>query len=231
VSEWKVPDWRDPAQYPHPRDCSLRQWAWEFLRRNPEYRALWREHIEPFYDPTLRYQDQDVGVVGPAYGVPADKQAAFMLLPADKQAELGYRHRFGLDSFPPSPDDDYPPLFTGTGLRYTAEREARMLLYPGQIAVVFDLTRSIRRQLAAAKMVFDEERKQGGIPEPHRNRIEWFASYLRVLDGVDAGAKPTKIGAMLFPKQSKKQRLSYVRDYRDAAIKLRDKDYFVHCGR
>jgi hypothetical protein len=166
VSGWKVPDWREPAQYP--RDCSLRQWAWEFLRRNPEYRALWRKHIEPSCDPTSRYQDQDVGLVGPAHGVPKDMQAELV-------------HRFGLDSFPPSPNDDRPPLFIRSGLRYTAKREARILLYPGQIAVVFDLTRPIRRQMAAAKMVFDEERKQGGIPEPHRNRIEWFASYLRVL--------------------------------------------------
>ena len=100
-------------------------------------------------------------------------------MPKDMQAELV--HRFGLDSFPPSPNDDRPPLFIRSGLRYTAKREARILLYPGQIAVVFDLMRPIRRQMAAAKMVFDEERKQGGIPEPHRNRIEWFASYLRVL--------------------------------------------------
>jgi Family of unknown function (DUF6499) len=252
VSGWKVPDWRDPAQYP--RDCSLRQWAWEFLRRNPEYRKRWREHIEPFYDPTFRYQDQDVGLVGPAYGVPADKQAELV-------------HRFGLESFPPSPNGDYPPLFSGTGLRWTEgdrvstprvpnpvadedllptpllsveavpdllfcpvfdevktlagppkTRQARLLLYPGQIAVVFDLTRPVRRQMAASNKLFAEEKKRAGHRK-HQNRIRLFASYLRVLDGIDDGATPTKIGAMLFPRQSKKQRLFYVRDYRDAAIK------------
>ena len=109
-----MPDWRDAAQYP--RDRSLRQWAWEFLRRNPEYRAAWREHIEPCYDPAFRFQG--VGVVGPAHGVPADKQAALV-------------RRFGL-AFPPSPNDNRPPLFTRTGLRYTAEREARILLTPNR---------------------------------------------------------------------------------------------------
>jgi hypothetical protein len=211
-----TPDWRDPAQYP--RNRSLRSWAWEFLRRNPEYRAAWREHIEPFFDPAFRHRDRDVGLVGPAHHVPADKQAEVV-------------HRFGLDSFPPSPDDDRPPRFTGTGLRYTAEHEARMLLHPGQIAVIFDLTRPIRRQLAAAKMVFAEEKQQGGIPEPHRNRIEQFAPYLRVLDGVVAGATHSAIGAELFENQSTEQRLSRVRDYLDAAEKLRDKDFlFVAAG-
>jgi hypothetical protein len=221
MSGWKVPDWRDPAQYS--RDRSLRQWAWEFLRRNPEYRAAWREHIEPCYDPAFRFQDQGVGLVGPAHGVPADKQAELV-------------HRFGLDSFPPSPNDDRPPLFTRTGLRYTTEREARMLLYPGQIAVIFDLTRPIR--LAAAKMVLDEERKRRGIPGPHRNRIKLFALYLRVLDGDAAGATHSDIGSELFGnrpvslyRDPSEQRLSLVRDYLDAAEKLRDADYlFVAAG-
>jgi hypothetical protein len=218
MSGWNAPDWRDPAQYS--RDRSLRQWAWEFLRRNPEYQALWREHIEPFYDPDVWHNagpfyalvSQNVGLVGPTNCVPADKQAELV-------------HRFGLETFPPSPDNDYPPLFTGTGLRWTAEREARLLLHPGQIAIIFDLTRPIRRQLAAAKTVFDEEREQGGIPEPHRNRIELFASYLRVLDGVAAAATHTEIGEVL------DKSLTTIRDYWDAATKLRDKDYlFIAAG-
>jgi Family of unknown function (DUF6499) len=217
VSEWNVPDWRDPAQYPHPRDCSLRQWAWEFLRRNPEYRSLWREHIEPFYDPAFRYQDQDVGPVGPAHDVPADRQA-------------GLVHRFGLDSFPPSPDDHRPPLFIRAGLRYIGEREARLLLYEGQIAVIFDLTRPIGRQMAAAKKLLTEEKKRSGHRE-HRNRIEHFVPYLCTLDAVYAGATHTEIGARLFEDQSAETRLFTVRDYWDAATRLRDRDFlFIAAG-
>jgi hypothetical protein len=116
VSPWKVPEWCDPAQYGDrvlqqwAREFSgvdrddpkfrLRQWAWEFLRRNPEYRAAWREHIEPFYDPAWQPK---VGLnVGSAHGVPVGKQAVLV-------------HRFSLETFPPSPNDDYPPIFTGTG--------------------------------------------------------------------------------------------------------------------
>jgi hypothetical protein len=219
VSEWKVPDWRNPAQYPS--DCSLRQSAWEFLRRNPEYRARWREHIEPSYDPTLRFQDR-VGAVEPAYGVPPEKQAELV-------------HRFSLETFPPSPNDNYPPLFTGTGLCWTEERGPRMLLYPGQIAVIFDLERPIEWQMAEARRIFAREQKyakeEKRIKPAHRNRTELFARYLRVLDGVDAGATHTEIGAVLFKNQSSKQRLFAVRDYWDAATRLRDKDYlFIAAG-
>jgi hypothetical protein len=239
VSEWNVPDWHDPTQYPPRRwtqdklfrRCPLlRLWAWEFLRRNPEYRALWREHIAPFYKTAFSSQD---------IGVPVKKQAVLV-------------HRFGLDWFPPSPNDDRPPSFIGTGLCWTegnrvsspfqpnpddpievrmAEtREAGMLLYPGQIAVIFDLTRPISRQMAAAKKLFTEQRDQARLPA-RRNRIELFALYLRVLDGVDAGAKHTEIGAVLFEKKSNDERLITVRDYLAAATRLRDKDYlFIATG-
>jgi len=31
------PDWRDPEQYRHLLDLDRAGWAWEWLRRNPEY--------------------------------------------------------------------------------------------------------------------------------------------------------------------------------------------------
>ena len=100
--EWNVPDWRDATQYP--RGCSLRQWAWEFLRRNPEYRELFCA-AEPIYDPADLYQGGGVGLLGPVHGVSAERQAELV-------------HRFGPDSFPPPPGDRHPPLFIETGLRW-----------------------------------------------------------------------------------------------------------------
>jgi hypothetical protein len=211
VSGWNVPNWRDPAQYPDWRDCSLRQWAWEFLRRNPEYRAAWRACIEPFYDPAFR--PQDVGLVGPAHGVPAGQQAVLV-------------HRFGLDSFPCSPNDTRPPRFTRTGLRYTAEREAHMLLDAEQIAVVLDLRRPAERQVAAIRTLIVRERKRIAHKE-HRNRIREFVPYLRVLDADDAKASGDEIGAVLFKSKSTEHRQFTVRDHRRAATRLRDTDYLL----
>ena len=31
------PNWKDPSAYPDPKKTDIEQWAWEFLRRNPEY--------------------------------------------------------------------------------------------------------------------------------------------------------------------------------------------------
>ncbi len=32
-----LPDWRNESDYPAPDELPLRLWAWEFLRRNPEF--------------------------------------------------------------------------------------------------------------------------------------------------------------------------------------------------
>jgi hypothetical protein len=44
----EMPDWADPTAYPKPDDLSLRQWGWEFLRRNPEYQLDWaHDELKP----------------------------------------------------------------------------------------------------------------------------------------------------------------------------------------
>ena len=40
------PDWRNPDSYAYQNDLNLHEWAWEFLRRNREYRKayfVWEE--------------------------------------------------------------------------------------------------------------------------------------------------------------------------------------------
>src|SRR5579872_2941971 len=37
------PDWYDPARYDYTKTLSREGWAWEFLRRNPTYRAASRD--------------------------------------------------------------------------------------------------------------------------------------------------------------------------------------------
>src|SRR6266566_3503388 len=41
-----LPDWKDVTKYPDPKQkkVSGRVWAWEFLRRNPEYQQLWEKY-------------------------------------------------------------------------------------------------------------------------------------------------------------------------------------------
>jgi Family of unknown function (DUF6499) len=44
VPDW-LPDWTEITGYPSKTEKNPRTWAWEFLRRNPEYQKVW-EQIE-----------------------------------------------------------------------------------------------------------------------------------------------------------------------------------------
>lgn len=43
VPGW-LPDWQDEKSYNFPKPGNWHLWAWEFLRRNPEYQKAWQEH-------------------------------------------------------------------------------------------------------------------------------------------------------------------------------------------
>lgn len=53
------PDWRKASEYPTQSKTSMKRWAWEFLRRNPEYRSDWGHcfglyaEISPSYNPLV----------------------------------------------------------------------------------------------------------------------------------------------------------------------------------
>lgn len=42
----KKPDWRDASSYDYLDDLSAEELAWEFLRRNPAYRAIYNDLVE-----------------------------------------------------------------------------------------------------------------------------------------------------------------------------------------
>lgn len=40
------PDWQNASTYEYTETLNLEGWAWEFLRRNPEYKAEWAEYLK-----------------------------------------------------------------------------------------------------------------------------------------------------------------------------------------
>jgi Family of unknown function (DUF6499) len=53
--------WRSAADYPHPGGTSLGQWAWEFLRRNPRYRADWHAYVNRCESLRAKYGIEAIG--------------------------------------------------------------------------------------------------------------------------------------------------------------------------
>jgi len=41
-----IPNWEDASNYPDPAEATLHDWAWEFIRRSPDYRKDWARFQE-----------------------------------------------------------------------------------------------------------------------------------------------------------------------------------------
>ena len=59
-------DWRNPKDYEFTQSLNPHQWAWEFLRRNPEYRKDWHLALEEYL---RQYPRQVVRIRGPGFAI------------------------------------------------------------------------------------------------------------------------------------------------------------------
>ncbi len=166
-----VPDWRNPEAYSFAQCLNREQWAWEFLRRNPDYRRDWAAFAATWRD------------LEAAYGRPPNRD-----FPAWRQDPRAWVHaaecpegecrvdqdkvliecalgaRFGFHKFPPDPADDDPvgagrltwreiPLepIRELGLEDQVGLQAGLGSDPALAVLAFDLSRPLRGQLEQAK--------------------------------------------------------------------------------
>ena len=147
-----LPDWRDKDQYPDPSVTTLQQWAWQFLRRNSEYRRLWKEKIEPEYDP--REAAESVKQLKKHAGhFPSRFWQRFYQIPEFRI----FVDQFKIVSTPPDPaESNANPVFMGGVIRYAPKSSSQYYevhpdLDDGEVLVWFDLNQPIEPQLMAAK--------------------------------------------------------------------------------
>ena len=231
VSDW-LPDWKDPTQYPDGSESPTR-FAWEFLRRNPDYQADFAEYcrqtdagVEFDYDPPLQDGESHsdyLSRVGNVY-----RSVSISRLFLDKWGLLSGSHyrvpnpagpganfKAGIGTSSPGPESD------------AFQDDTKLILS-------FDLSLPLKiqfdRALAYAK--FDQEmfRQRGGQVRDLRPRIEKFPHYLRVLDAKLWGHTNSEIAAQLLPHIEDGHDSGHIASKRihddlRAAQRLRDLDY------
>jgi hypothetical protein len=203
-------DWRPPDDYAYCDSLTRDQWAWEFLRRNPDYQrdyrafiTIWRALESDYGAPPKRdfsKWKQDPRAYGP---LPGDTELATpggelctvdddrVLLECSMGAKWGF-HKFPLDpartapgpdelSWRPPPQPDTPPVA------------------PYRLDLTFDLSLPLPPQLDAAKFRLvsraAELRRQGhAAPKTVANQRRRWTGMLRLLDGA---ATPDADGAAL----------------------------------
>ncbi len=171
-------DWRNSEEYSYTADLTLHQWAWEFLRRNPEYRAAWEEF-------------QGTSRLAKEYGAREEAAGA----------------EWGLE-WPVDPDlraTEARFYFSGSDTlrRVLGVSRARANMVT---MLEIDLERPLRPQLQIALKRLrhdrDEAKRRGKIKPCRpktRAQTRLYPCYVRLLDGSLAGVGMWKMGKELFP--------------------------------
>ena len=185
-ARWGLPDWVG-GEYPTP-NCSILRWGWEFLRRRDDYRALWiaNEHrAEPIPDGPLTTAVDDYQAARGTYG---------MSRVVDPRAQLS---DWDLSQFL-----NFKPY--GYGVGYHDENTFRADHRAGKRAIMFDLRLPLAPQLEAARDFLQRlQNERVDVQASHKNRVENWPRFLRVMDARECGATFAIIAATLWPKQDK----------------------------
>jgi len=182
-------DWRSDADYDFTEELDLNGWAWEFLRRNPEYRNDWELELQNIYQ-TISPQGIDI------------EDDCFSIEPE----KIDCQTKWWIARFV-NPDTDCPiglDFVNSYGRIYRDSTKIDLL--PGRVAVIFDLNLPIKRQveLTASRLrKWQEIYENRGIcrlrkPKTHN---DLWKSYLRVLDAKTDGAANKEIDDIVFQDQ------------------------------
>lgn len=212
-----MPDWKNPDDYTFCETLSREQWAWEFLRRNPDYRHEWAEFIA-----TWRALEADYGKAPNrdfqrwkadprAYVLEDEIDCDSDSCKVDDNKVMIECHlgaRWGFYKFPLDPATDTPEIGEQLlwrevlrGAREVTVDEAAWLAQEGHIALGFDLDLPLREQLEVAKRHLQalqhRFRRSGGVMRTIRSETGRLVLMLRLLDGSESGAGDEALASQL----------------------------------
>ncbi|MBF0383932.1 MAG: hypothetical protein HQL69_23190 [Magnetococcales bacterium] len=245
-----LPDWTDPEAYPDPKKTSLQQWAWEFLRRNPEYQRDYKKSCTmPCYAEIEANQSVPGGLEGffcnpPA--LPGELKIDYLDRVGTGKIndyEASVAEKYGITSLMIDPADPDGIFMTGLKTQYlpclfvseTEDLQATIGLKPDSVEeVVFKINLSwkVEPQLQYIKERLNKIeqylKKQGKISSGKRNSTKLYQEYLRVLDAEASGASVREMSTTLVPDKPYSDPGDddqTIKNYLKAAKKLRDYNY------
>ena len=195
-------EWKKDEEYRFCESLTAAQWAWEFLRRNPEYQRQWRDFIAVWRELEATYgkppnRDFCAWKNDPRAWVPVDEcEQGDCRVDQDKVLiECAMGARWGFYKFPPDPEDDDP---IGEGrlswrpmemepLPQVEEVNQKALNRPEAVALLFDLSLPLKPQMEQARRQLQMEaaaRRRQGLLMPRRISTQkgHLTLLLRLLD-------------------------------------------------
>jgi len=203
-----LPDWKNPTDYHFTESLMPQEWAWQFLRRNPDYQTDWQWFqatwavLEAEYGRPPRRDFQRWQRDPRAYrqGVTEQGETESLLI------ECWMGHKWGFYKFPVDPAVERPVL--GTELLWREFPLPPQLVEASdtewlganstKVAYGFDLSQPLASQFAQAQRflrVLQRQRSQQGridLASRRQQQQEW-CRYLRYLDAETANVPAAQI--------------------------------------
>lgn len=238
-----MPDWRNPDDYAFAAGLDAGQWAWEFLRRHPGYRADWawfsatwaaleadygrppdRDFQRWKHDPRAWRDERELAGCGIGEACASDDGERVLI-------ECWMGQKWGFYKFPPDPADDRrgdePVTWRETPdpVQVLDAGDTEHLV-PGspKVALGFDLARPIKPQFEDARRlltVLQRRLRQEGALEAYTvaGRRQLWTTSLRLLDAETAGAEPAELASALAPNSDleglRTETRHWLENYRD----------------
>lgn len=202
-------DWRNASHYRFPDDLSDRFWAWEFLRRNPEYRRDWEAAVSRFLSKTDEFEEiPDIEAFVKAGGQIVatgerwkdDPEDPGFYLPVDEAEKWRLSGMF-------NPKTNEPTQLSfnldfGT-VHYIRKGHTFLARGPAFPIVEFNLYLPLQPQFDAVVGSMERTRKHLNIkPQYAKRHRRLWPLYLRLLDATDLDQRTPKQIADVLDKES-----------------------------
>ncbi len=226
-----MPDWRNLDDYQYTKGLTHKAWAWEFLRRNPDYRNAWQvwKHDEKLRTPTplelLTSEEIEVTQsIGNKHREEAVREAGKwgLLMPCDPNVRA--------DTFQTEEGDfiwwrrDLLSASVFVLNKDHARETLRRLSLETEL-LAFDLRRPINQQLDQARILLRQLREFKEIKQRRVNtkaHKKLWPRYLQALDARNDGRPLKEIAVVFFENVSMTSKAG---DFLKQAERLRDGGY------
>lgn len=213
-SKNKKRNWKDPKDYEFANTLNGKKWAWEFLRRNPDYIQEWKKELplelerikELLSDPKTKDAPE---LEGYRKSTPESRQFFIPGHSLDK-----YFKKWGiLNLVNPAQDNPFRNPFNqflsfenktvqGGSIGYSKYIDDNP--YDPYVSVVFDMTHPLTPQIAYAQellLIIQKDLVKDGKtfinkPKKHKDNL---IEYLRILDAKAENVSNEEIARVMFP--------------------------------
>lgn len=201
-----MPDWKNEEDYAYTDTNTIERWAWEFLRRNPDYRKEWEQELEKFdqgESVNQRYIDQQkAGISQPFWNIGDPTKDDFVILSDYNQ--WGLVHYVNPDLARPvnlAFWQQRSPIEYAPG-KSEESCEVMIGVPPNSVGAIIDLERPIAPQLEILRKTINSIQEEYKI-KPRKLKTSFDKrrgkKYLRCIDAVSQGVRPQEAARVIFP--------------------------------